>query len=160
MTKIKEAWSSRARSKTWAFDVQLGEKRYRRIGFHSQEDAEIALSDVENAPLAGTAIKIGSIGAIAELAVCVDLLHQGFDVFRSVSINAACDLIAANLDGQLCRIEVKSAVVRRGSVRFKRHRFDRSKHDVLALVFLKEREIEYSPSLSQWFQRQSENKAS
>lgn len=142
------------KSKTsWGIDTHVDGNRVRKLGLASREEAEDVLVNVRD--MEGSActdgVKIGSIGAIAELLVCADLLKQGFDVFRSVSINAACDLIALNQSGQFCRIEVKSAVVRNGGTRFKRHRFDRTKHDVLALVFLRRQQIEYSISLKEWF---------
>lgn len=159
MTKIKEVWSSRAKAKTWAFDVTLGTKRYRRLGFKSLEHAEAALNDIENVPARIDTLKIDSVGAMAELLVTVDLLRQGFDVYRSVSSNGAFDLIAVSRDCRLCRIEVKSAVMKRGSRRFNRARFDRAKHDVLALVFLRQQEIEYSPGVAEWFDSQYNAKA-
>jgi hypothetical protein len=51
-----------------------------------------------------------SIGAASELIVCVDLLGRGLDVFRSVSQNAKCDVIALDrATGSISRIEVKTA---------------------------------------------------
>lgn len=146
---------------TWGIDKHVDGRRLRKSGWSSREEAEAALGDAQESGntfcgrnVAGGTLKIGSIGALAELVVCADLLQQGFDVYRSVSINAACDVIAANELGQLCRIEVKSAIHRRGSTRFKRHRFDRTKHDILALVFLREQYIEYSVSLHSWFENE------
>src|SRR5262249_23930273 len=40
--------------------------------------------------------------------VCADLLSKGFDVYRSVSPNSCCDVIACAA-GRLLRIEVKSS---------------------------------------------------
>ena len=155
--EIKRDWSP-SRGVTWKIDVTINGTRVRRKGFATVDEAEAALADLEPNPdiqlgaafVHGT-LKIGAIGAVSELLVCTDLLKQGFDVFRSVSSNAACDLIAANNDGRLCRVEVKSAVTRKGVTRFKRHRLDSSKHDVLALVFLREHRIEYSVSVREWF---------
>jgi hypothetical protein len=48
-----------------------------------------------------------TVGAISELAVCADLLSKGYDVFRSVSPAAPCDLIAQK-EGKLIRVEVKT----------------------------------------------------
>lgn len=46
-------------------------------------------------------------GAMTELAVCVDLLAKGYDVYRSVSPSALCDLIAV-MGKRTIRIEVKT----------------------------------------------------
>lgn len=156
--EVKQNWSPRY-GITWGFDVTINSVRIRRKCFASEDEAEAALSDLKDPNLdmqlgtrfASGTLKIGAVGAVAELLVCTDLLKQGFDVFRSVASNAACDLIAAHDDGRLCRVEVKSAVTRNGSTRFKRHRFDTSKHDILALVFLREHRIEYSVSVKEWF---------
>jgi hypothetical protein len=140
---IKQAWSKRKKAMLWSFETSVDGKRFRQGGLRTRNDAEVAMAEIE--------VKCGSIGAIAELIVCSDLLRQGFDVFRSVSNNAACDIIAATYSGELCRIEVKSAVMRKGTIRFKRYRFDTLKHDVLALVFVKTGEIEYSVDVQEWF---------
>lgn len=47
------------------------------------------------------------LGAAAELAVAAELLRDGFDVFRSVSPAAVCDLLVLR-DGKLWRVEVTS----------------------------------------------------
>lgn len=52
-------------------------------------------------------ISTSTIGAIHELAVCVDLMRRGFHVFRAQSPNCPCDLIC--LDGKDAkRIEVRT----------------------------------------------------
>lgn len=35
----------------------------------------------------------GNIGTIQELKVCIDLLIKGYEVFKSVSYSASCDLL-------------------------------------------------------------------
>lgn len=50
----------------------------------------------------------GTVGAISELVVAVDLLRKGYEVFRALSVNASCDL-AIIKDGVLLRIEVRTA---------------------------------------------------
>ena len=52
-------------------------------------------------------LSASTVGAISELAVCSDLLSKGYDVFRSVSPAAPCDLIA-HKEGKLIRVEVKT----------------------------------------------------
>lgn len=49
-----------------------------------------------------------TVGAVCELQVCADLLKAGFDVFRSVSPHAKCDLIAL-YGGKVFRVEVRAA---------------------------------------------------
>lgn len=49
-----------------------------------------------------------TVGAICELQVCADMLRLGFDVFRSVSPHAKCDLIAMR-EGKFFRVEVRAA---------------------------------------------------
>lgn len=155
--EIKSFWTPRGL--TWGFDTTINGVRVRRTRYATKEDAEDVLAQIETPNFdiqigesARGAMKIGSAGAVAELLVCTDLLRRGFDVYRSVSVNAACDVVAGHSDGRLCRIEVKSAVTRNGATRFKRHRYDRSKHDALALVFLREHRIEYIPPVLEWFE--------
>lgn len=170
MGKTKYVWSKRRHAMAWGFDAVIRGRRYRRIGLPTREAAEEAMEDLY---LAGNVVdarvpadsslrevvKIGSIGAMAELLVAADLLQQGFDVFRSVSANACCDLIAQTQDGRLCRIEVKSAVVnKRGYTDFSHQRHDPSKYDILALVFLRQQQIEYSRDLSEWFSEKNGTK--
>lgn len=46
-------------------------------------------------------------GAGLEMLVCADLLRRGFDVYRSVSPNAECDIIARS-GKKIVTVEVKS----------------------------------------------------
>lgn len=50
----------------------------------------------------------GTVGAIGELRVSVDLLAKGHEVFRALSPSCSCDL-AILKDGKLLRIEVRTA---------------------------------------------------
>jgi hypothetical protein len=50
----------------------------------------------------------GTIGAIGELRVCVDLLTKGYEVFRAVSPSCSCDLLVYK-EGVATRIEVRTA---------------------------------------------------
>lgn len=49
----------------------------------------------------------GTIGSIAELAVAAELLSSGYQVFRSLSTHAFCDLIAIK-GTEFRKIEVRS----------------------------------------------------
>lgn len=169
---VIQAWSHRTDRLAWGYDIRVDGKRLRMKGLQSKEEADHIVSRLKftrqcaNAGVdpdfdptlwadsnSDMACKIGAVGAAGELLVSADLLRQGFDVFRSVASNAGCDLIAI-MDKRLCRIEVKCAVIdKHGRVRFKRLGFDAAKHDVLALVFLKDCRIEYRPTLASWIAR-------
>lgn len=99
---------------------------------------------------AASDVKNGVIGGIAELLVCGDLLLKGFDVYRSLTINGECDVIALK-DGLMCRIEVKSARIVQGRPRFSEHKLVAKNFDVLALAYLREQKIEYRPDVTEWF---------
>lgn len=49
----------------------------------------------------------GTIGAMAELVVSVDLMKQGYDVFRALSPSCDCDILAIR-DGELHKYEVRT----------------------------------------------------
>ena len=49
----------------------------------------------------------GTIGAIAEIQVCADLMKRGYHVFRAISPSCHCDLVAYKTGETLYRIEVK-----------------------------------------------------
>jgi PD-(D/E)XK endonuclease len=55
-------------------------------------------------------ISTGKTGAIGELKVSCDLLDRGYEVFRSVSPDGSCDLVALKGD-KMFRIEVKTGQV-------------------------------------------------
>lgn len=109
-------------------------------------------SEMANLPLqpVDKSCKLGSIGACAEMVICADLLRRGYDVYRSLSPNADCDLIIS-FKGKLCRVEVKSAIYKRGRPMFRRERLDQTKFDMLALAFLRESRVIYQPSLAEFF---------
>jgi Holliday junction resolvase-like predicted endonuclease len=75
------------------------------------------------------------MGAVSELIACADLLRHGYEVFRSVSPTASCDLMALK-NGQAKRVEVKTAYrTKNGEVTCgDRKKLDKSRFDVLALV--------------------------
>lgn len=94
-------------------------------------------------------IPTASVGTIGELRVACDLLERGFEVFRSVSASASCDL-AVLWKGKLLRIEVKtqSLYMRTDGTTgtFRLRRGDASKYDIWAAI-LPDRII-YDPDLS------------
>jgi len=87
-------------------------------------------------------VPTGTVGAISELRVCVDLLSRGFEVFRAVSQSCSCDL-AILKSGQLLRIEVKTGYKRTDGKPI----FSKIVHkaDILALCY--PTEIIYQPAL-------------
>lgn len=56
----------------------------------------------------GTTVPPCTVGAIKELIVAAELLRDGWSVYRSLSVSAACDLVAIK-GKRILRIEVRSA---------------------------------------------------
>jgi hypothetical protein len=80
------------------------------------------------------------VGASSELLVCADLLLKGFEVFRSVSTNCSCDIVALK-NGKLLRVESKT-VADKGKI----PSADKAKFDILAVVT--DGGVTYHPALS------------
>jgi hypothetical protein len=86
-----------------------------------------------------------SKGAIGEMQVSIDLIKQGYDVFKSSNNTGACDLVAVkrksrtpNKRPKMYRIEVtkgvrKEGVYKGGGIRWRYAPHDPNKYDVLAL---------------------------
>lgn len=55
-------------------------------------------------------VPTGTVGAISEMRVAVDLFTRGFSVFRALSPACGCDLIAMRGDA-VFRVEVKTAYI-------------------------------------------------
>jgi hypothetical protein len=55
-------------------------------------------------------VNCAAVGALSELAVSVDLMRQGFEVFRNMSPAGKTDLIAKKGLSSLFRIQVKTRV--------------------------------------------------
>lgn len=93
----------------------------------------------------------GTVGAMHELKVSVDLLHKGFEVFRSVSQSTSCDLLAMR-NGKILRIEVKTNYENPENGK-KMHVKPKhpEKHDVLASVYPLSG-IVYTPELEKFFE--------
>jgi hypothetical protein len=120
-------------------------KRWRITGkFCSTKCQRTAYAD--RAGLWGSGLPSGTTGAIAELAVCADLLRRGYEVFRAVSQNCSCDL-AILKDAKLLRVEVKTAYRNRLTGKLIGLKdYDQGKHDIYASV-VGGKEIVYSPEL-------------
>ena len=93
-------------------------------------------------------IPTGTVGAIAELGVAIDLLRKGFHVFRALSPNCSCDL-AIVADTQLYRVEVKTGHRDKDGhpspPYVKKHK--RELFDIIATVLHDTNEIIYTPAL-------------
>lgn len=59
--------------------------------------------------LAGGALNKADIGGLGELAVALDLTHKGWDVYRPISPQACCDVIAVK-GPETRKIEVRVAM--------------------------------------------------
>lgn len=88
-------------------------------------------------------ITTGTIGAIQELRVSIDLLSRGFEVYRALSPSSSSDLIAKK-DNQEFSIEVRTGYVSRNGKIIVPTRNMRSK--IFAVVVSKDR-IVYSPEI-------------
>lgn len=91
----------------------------------------------------------GKVGAIQEMLACADLLKRGISVFRAVSPQETCDLLALK-DGLLKRVEVTTGFrTQTGRLNHSksahRHRFD------LLMVVDKSGNIYYDPPLEALF---------
>jgi hypothetical protein len=84
-----------------------------------------------------------TVGALSELRVAVDLLENGFEVFRALSPACSCDLIACK-NGRTIRVEVRTGY-RNGDGTFGCPRKHRA--DVLAVAIEIENVIVYDPPL-------------
>jgi hypothetical protein len=88
-------------------------------------------------------ISTGSVGAVAELQVCADLLSRGYEAFRAVSPSASCDLIIL-YGSEMYRIEVRmgSVYYRTGAITYSTQNV---RADILAVVNIKD--VIYRPDL-------------
>lgn len=89
-------------------------------------------------------LSTGTVGAIQEHRVIVDLLGKGYEVFRAASPSCSCDLLFLK-DGKPTRVEVKTAYAAKNGNMYYGNATG-VKADVLALVLLGGK-IHYIPSL-------------
>ena len=86
-------------------------------------------------------------GTISELLVSVDLMEQGYEVFRALSAACSCDLVAILGQNPPQRIEVKTGSYSSGGcIMFGMKAEGIGKYDILALVMPDQ--IIYKPPLS------------
>lgn len=91
-------------------------------------------------------IATGSVGAIAELQVCADLLSRGYAVFRAVSPASPCDVVALK-DEEMLRVEVRTGYFDFGGrVLAPLMPRDYGRFDVFAIV-LRDEAVIYLPPL-------------
>ena len=76
----------------------------------------------------------GTVGALAELAVSVDLVARGFEVFRALSPASSCDLAVLTDKRRLLRVEVRTAYLRGGEPYLNVAKKDPGRQDFYALV--------------------------
>lgn len=95
-------------------------------------------------PIRDVALPTGTVGALGELVVSVDLLRHGFEVFRSVSQSCSCDLIAMK-NTELLRVEVRTGNRNsNGKILAPVNRDQLGRFDILAIV-LDDRDVVYVP---------------
>lgn len=88
-----------------------------------------------NFELVDVSLSCGSKGAFAELLAAAILLGRGYDVFRSVSPNAKCDLVIVR--GKLIlRIEVRSGFCNGSSLSYPKKEQDKA--DFYAVYHLRD----------------------
>ena len=86
-----------------------------------------------------------TVGSISELLVISDLLRSGWYVYRSVTPNSPCDLVASRNE-KTVSIEVKTGYRLRGKIINPLIR-KTQKFDILATVLLSDSTIIYKPPL-------------
>ena len=92
-------------------------------------------------------VKTGTVGAIHELVVSIDLMKRGLPVFRALSSACACDL-GVLCNGRLLRFEVTTGYIGcKGSLSYPKHK--KQNFDVIAVV--SPGGITYLPALEEWF---------
>lgn len=57
------------------------------------------------------------IGASTEMAVCIDLLNRGYDVFRSVSDHGYFDIVAYGHNGIILKVEATTGAIYKSGIR-------------------------------------------
>lgn len=77
---------------------------------------EIPEVDLSGIVLTGPVVTKGTKGAMSEYLAAVEMLRRGWYVFRSMSPSCPWDMVVALPDGRLFKIEVKSAVIERGTL--------------------------------------------
>lgn len=74
----------------------------------------------------------GTVGAIQELRVSIDLMANGYEVFRAISPSCSCDLLALK-NGKMFDVEVRTGYERKNGWVGCPNQGIRAKHLVIAL---------------------------
>ncbi len=98
-------------------------------------------------PYQAIGLSPGTVGAISELRVAVDLMTKGYHVFRAQSPHCPCDLVILS-GSKLLRVEVRSGYIRETTGRITVHHKEQDKSDILAVTTADE--IVYTPRESEW----------
>lgn len=120
-----------------SFQTTVFNKKYCSIACYKK--ANIFERELKNIPT-------GTIGAIQELRVSIDLLRDGFEVFRALSPSCSCDLLV-HKNNIFHRIEVRTAYRTKNNL-IKPSTYKNIKAEILAMVF--PNEIIYKPSKNEW----------
>lgn len=123
--------------------------------FRTKRQAKLAHRVLEEKPLvdsrpfatrpardAKPMLSTGVSGACGELAVSVDLLRRGYEVFRAVSPACSCDLVALK-DGKSYRVEVRTSQAGAPKPTAK----DAGRFDIFAACTGSAMTIQYSPEV-------------
>ena len=90
-----------------------------------------------------TSIKSGTVGAISEMVVGVDLLKNGYAVFRALSQACHCDLVATKGKENI-RVEVRTGYkAKNGNLSFPMKKEDMGRQDIYAIYIRTTDEIFY-----------------
>ena len=89
-------------------------------------------------------IKVGTVGAIQELKVAVDLMSKGYEVFRAMSPHSSCDL-AVLRSGKLYKLEVRTAYLKSDGTISKRFKSEAAKSSDIYYAWVAPTGIDYWP---------------
>ena len=87
-------------------------------------------------------IPSNTIGSISEMQVAVDLMRNGFSVFRALSQSCHCDLIATKLES-VFRIEVKTGYKSPKTGKIQHPKLVSEKYDIFAAYERNEAKVYY-----------------
>lgn len=99
----------------------------------------------------GKTLVPGTIGAMHEMVVAVDLMRRGFHVYRALSPACPCDLVVYSPAGVGYRVEVRTHVRMASgatSPSYMNKKRDPGRQDCFALV-THDQEITYIPDITQ-----------
>lgn len=101
-------------------------------------------------------IASGSVGAIAEMYVCSDLLKKGYAVFRAVSSSTFADVLAIK-ESEIRIIEVRTGYTNpsKGEVSFPKviHHRNNNRPSEYAIFIASENSIQYIPITDELFNK-------